>query len=372
MFKIKDLYFDMPKAHSIKNLITSFFYDLDEKIYEPSHSRTHRNYYVLNRDPYILTVLESINDLQIFSKVLGENKDVIYLKFFSWTLFDRPGILDRTIFDYKNHVKKFPKHKIIFLLNTSEEYNYFNSKGINCRFINHNAFVDPNIFKPFDCTKEYDVIYNGRIEIVKRHYLLKLCKNISLLSAPVVRSDHSKIKYLNFLKDTIPDAEILNFNFPKKLNELSSFKNIPILNSSDVSKAINKAKIGVILSYKEGACYASMEYLLSGIPVVSTANIGGRDVFFDNRFCKTSLSNSYSIKKTVSNLLNDNISSDFIRSVTLNNIEQHINKMKRLLEEIFLEYGVLNVNIDEIWKEVFLNKMLKTSQRFPERFIKDI
>ena len=65
ILKIKDLYFDIPKAHIIKNLITGLFSDVDEKIYDPSHTRTHRNYYVFNRDPYILTVLESINDLQI-------------------------------------------------------------------------------------------------------------------------------------------------------------------------------------------------------------------------------------------------------------------------------------------------------------------
>ena len=370
--KIKDLYFDLPKAHSIKNLITGLFSDLDEKVYEPSHFRTHRNYYLFNRDPYVLTVLESINDLQIFSKIIGEEKDVIYLKFFSWTLFDRPGILERTIFDYKNQIKKFPKHKIIFLLNTPEEFRYFKSKGINCRFINHNAFVDPNIFKPINCKKKYDIIYNGRLEILKRHYLLKSCKNISLLSASVLRSDHSKIKYLNFLKKIIPNAEILNFDFPKKLSQLSSFEDIPILDPREVSSAINKARIGVILSYKEGACYASMEYLLSGIPIVSTANIGGRDIFFDNRFCKTSLSNTYSIKKTISSLLSDNIPPDFIRSVTLNNIQIHVNKMKQLLEEIFLEYGVLNTNIDEVWEKIFLNKMLKTSQKFPENFNKDI
>tara|TARA_B100001250_G_scaffold92747_1_gene77187 strand:- start:8542 stop:9657 length:1116 start_codon:yes stop_codon:yes gene_type:complete len=369
---IKDLYFDLPKAHLIKNLITGLFSNVDEKIYEPSYSRTHRNYYVFNRDPYILTVLESINDLQIFSEIIGKNKNVIYLKFFSWTLFDKPRILERTIFDYRNQIKKYPKHKIIFLLNTPEEYHYFKSMGINCRFINHNAFVDPNIFKPRNSIKKYDIIYNGRLEMVKRHYLLKSCKNISLLSASVLRSDYLKIKYLNYLKSIIPDADILNFDYPLKLSELSSFEDIPILDPEGVSNVINKAKIGVILSYKEGACYASMEYLLSGIPIVSTANIGGRDIFFDKRFCKTSLSNSYSIKKTVSNLLSDNVSSDLIRSVTLDKIQLHINKMKKLLDEIFLEYGVLNINIDEFWEKIFLNKMLKTSQKFPEKFIKDI
>ena len=49
ILKIKDLYFDIPKAHSIKNLITGLFVDVDEKVYEPSHFRTHRNYYLFNR-----------------------------------------------------------------------------------------------------------------------------------------------------------------------------------------------------------------------------------------------------------------------------------------------------------------------------------
>ena len=100
----------------------------DKNIYPPSYHRTHRNYYLFNKDPFILTVLESINDLQIFSEIIGKNKNVVYLKFFSWTLFDKPGILERTIFEYKNQLKKFPKHKIILLLNTFEEYDYFKRK----------------------------------------------------------------------------------------------------------------------------------------------------------------------------------------------------------------------------------------------------
>ena len=46
--------------------------------------------------------------------------------------------------------------------------------------------------------------------------------------------------------------------------------------------------------------------------------------------------------------------------------------MKQLLDEIFLEYGVLNANIDEVWEKIYLNKMLKTSQKFPQQFIKEI
>ena len=32
----------------------------------------------------------------------------------------------------------------------------------------------------------------------------------------------------------------------------------------------------------EGACYASLEYLLYGLPVISTQSVGGRDVYHDD------------------------------------------------------------------------------------------
>ena len=368
----RDIYFDLPKAHSLKNFILSFISKKDRNIYAPSYSRTHRNYYILNRDPYILTVLESINDLQIFSKIIGKNKDIIYLKFFSWTLFDKPGLLDRTIFDYKNHIKKFPKHKIILLLNTPQEFKYFKNNGLECQFINHNALVDPNIFKPRKMRKEYDVIYNGRLELGKRHYLLESCKNLALISGPILRKTEPKLEYLELLKSKIPNADILNYSRPIKMSQLDSFSNMPILTARSVSKILNKSRVGVILSYKEGACYASIEYLLSGLPVISTSNIGGRDIFFDERFCKKTYSNARSLKKTIFKILKENISSDYIRTATLRKMKIHIDKMKILLEKIIIDYGNSNVNIDEYWDEIYINKMLNFGQKFPDKFEKDI
>mgnify|MGYP001422394894 CR=1 FL=1 len=369
---IKDIFFDIPNAHFIKNFILSFNFYKDERIYEPSYSRTHRNYYLFNKDPYILTVLESINDLQLFSEIIGKNKDVVYLKFFSWTLFDKPGILERTIFDYNCHLKKFPKHKIILLLNTYEEYIYFNKEGLECRFINHNALVDPKIFKPKYISKKYDIVYNGRLEIGKRHYLLKSCKNIALISASILRQNNLKLNYLKYLQNILDDAKILNFLKPIKLKELKSFKNMPILNPDTVSDIINQSKVGVILSHKEGACYASIEYLLCGIPVVSTANIGGRNLFLDKRFCKFSFSNSYSIKKTISKVLKENIPSDFIRSETIKNIQPHIEKIKKLIHELYIEYGITNADIDRNWDKFYINKMLKLGEKFPENLKKEL
>ena len=38
--------------------------------------------------------------------------------------------------------------------------------------------------------------------------------------------------------------------------------------------------VGGVFSEEEGACWASSEYLLCGLPVVSTHSRGGRDVWY--------------------------------------------------------------------------------------------
>ncbi len=369
---IKDIFFDVPKSHRIKNFLLKFFSKQDTNLYPPSISRTHRNYYLISKDPYIIIILEPINDIQLFSKTIGEKKDIVFLKFFSWTLYDKPYLLDRTIFDYKRHLQNYPKHKLILLLNTEEEYNYFKKNDIDCYFINHNSFVDPQLFKPSEVAKKYDVVYNGRLELGKRHYLLKLCKSIALISAPILRQNEQKKKYLEMLKDYIPNAKIFNFPDGINLGAIQTLENIPQLRPESISKILNLSKVGVILSYKEGACYASIEYLLSGIPLVTTKNIGGRDIFFDDRFCIRSLSNSFSVKHNIQKLIEKDIKPNIIREATLIKMKPHINRMKNLILHIFKLYGNSNIDIEKFWKDKFINKMLKISQKFPEELEKEI
>ena len=51
-------------------------------------------------------------------------------------------------------------------------------------------------------------------------------------------------------------------------------------NIKEVSNFINKCRVGLCLSSEEGGMYASTQYLLCGLPVVTTNNIGGRNTFF--------------------------------------------------------------------------------------------
>ena len=52
-----------------------------------------------------------------------------------------------------------------------------------------------------------------------------------------------------------------------------------LLSSAQVAELLNASAAGLILSALEGQNRATIEYLMCGLPVVSTANRGGRDRF---------------------------------------------------------------------------------------------
>ena len=79
---LKDIFFDVPKSHEIKNFFLKIFSKQDTNLYPPSISRTHRNYYLISKDPYIIIILEPINDIQLFSKTIGEKKRYCIFKIF--------------------------------------------------------------------------------------------------------------------------------------------------------------------------------------------------------------------------------------------------------------------------------------------------
>jgi glycosyltransferase involved in cell wall biosynthesis len=54
------------------------------------------------------------------------------------------------------------------------------------------------------------------------------------------------------------------------------------LSQPQVCDVINQSRVGLILSAREGACFASSEYLLCGVPVVSTPSKGGRSFWYND------------------------------------------------------------------------------------------
>lgn len=55
------------------------------------------------------------------------------------------------------------------------------------------------------------------------------------------------------------------------------------LQPAEVAAALNCSMLGGMFSAEEGTCWASTEYLLCGLPVISTPCCGGREVWHNDR-----------------------------------------------------------------------------------------
>ena len=248
----------------------------------------------------------------------------------------------------KRHIRKYPGHQFIHLCNTVEQMEAFQKKRLNAVFCNHNAMVDENIFKPLPfVTKTYDAIYDAILKDYKRHYLAKDIESLALIYA--FNSYIDDINYVNTIKQEFVHARF--FNHPDSSDYIS-------LEPSEVNQCLNICKVGLCLSSVEGAMYSSIQYLLSGLPVVSTRSLGGRDVFFDEEYVLIVEDKPEAVRKGVRELIGRSIPDHWVRHKTLEKMRDHRLTLISLVQGIYNQEGVKRDFASE-WDGVFFNKLLR-------------
>lgn len=156
----------------------------------------------------------------------------------------------------------YPVDRLVHLANTYEDLETSLALGLeHSIFCNQNAWVDFNQFKitRLGGHRQFQMALNCRPEHFKRAYLAKRVDDLVC------------IKGMNYVKENYYDLSLLS---PKYMND-------DRISSVDVNNLLNHAMVGGIFSAAEGACFASSEYLLAGLPVVSTSSIGGRDYWYN-------------------------------------------------------------------------------------------
>jgi glycosyltransferase involved in cell wall biosynthesis len=112
-----------------------------------------------------------------------------------------------------------------------------------------------------------------------------------------------------------------------------------VLKAAEVNEACNSAAVGLCLSASEGAMLASMEYLLAGLPIVTTPSLGGRDLFFDPEYCLTVPPDPRSVREGVEALRRRRIPREYVRQRTLAKIEPQRRTFLELLDGILERQG---------------------------------
>jgi glycosyltransferase involved in cell wall biosynthesis len=106
-----------------------------------------------------------------------------------------------------------------------------------------------------------------------------------------------------------------------------------------VNRQLGRAGVGLCLSEREGAMFASMEYLLAGLAVVTTPSEGGRDVYFDGAYCLTVPPDPGRVAEAVAALTARAIPAAHIRAQTVKRIDAHRRRFLGLLDRILAADG---------------------------------
>lgn len=227
------------------------------------------------------------------------------------------------------------KENFFFMFNSSDELCNFEPYGFQGDVINHNAWLDENwVFRPLFLPKIYDAIYVARRSAFKRHYLASKVKRLALVAG---------INHGNAVVD-IPDHVYLNDN---------------PLDASQVSEKINQSYCGLLLSETEGACFSSSEYLLCGVPVVSTKSKGGRDVWYNDYNSIVCEDNEDSVHEAVEYFLKNPRDPLIISKMHTDLAFIFRKKFIDQLGDVFRKYGV-SIDSNSYFNHNYFHKMRKS------------
>ena len=291
--------------------------------------------YLLNSTPFIIISYwhDFYNDLDEIIQYVPENKNCYFILQLGWhrETDERVKEIKKQIY---SSVLKEERFKLLFLCNSKIEEDLFKNNGMAACYCHQNAFLDENKYRIRAINKKYDAIYIARITPFKRHYLSKNIRNLFLIGS------HS-------------DKEEDFFN--KTLEELNHATWKEKVYARDIFKYINQARVGLCLSKEEGAMFVSAEYLLCGLPVVNTRNLGGRDGIFSDYNSITCEDKPEPVAESVQKLIDKNLDPEKIRQETILQFNFHRKTFIELIQDI---HKTENSNIDftKEWEKVFVHK----------------
>ena len=217
--------------------------------------------------------------------------------------------------------ERLPQINVLFVTNTPQEEALLRKHGLKAEFCHQNAFIDEKRIRLYTPDKrEFDAIYVARITPFKRQELAAKVPRLRLISS---WENPSEKNYVQSVLDMMPTV-----SYSSKV----SYRN--------VSKEMSRAAVGLCLSAEEGAMFVSAEYLLSGIPAVSTANLGGREYVMPKEYWRRAEANPDSVAAAVEELKNLHADPADVRAKTLEMYRPHREKMCAILKGIFDSHGL--------------------------------
>jgi hypothetical protein len=251
-----------------------------------------------------------------------DTDQALHLLHLMWTL--EQGEVQMLVQGIAQAQKIFPGHIFLPLTSSENETFLLSQHGIPSLLANGLIFLDENVWRP-DADEiaglpMFDAIYNARLDPFKRHELAKEIDSLLLVYAHALSKPRSEA--YERVRNILPTAFFANHRLSDGAD----------LDPGMLCRLFGHARVGLCLSAVEGCMRASMEYLLAGLPVVSTPSIGGRDRYYAAPYCRVVEATSDAVAAAVIDLAGKNLDRHRIR--------QHVAQMVGFDRYNFL----LNIN----------------------------
>lgn len=294
-----------------------------------------RDYFIKNNNIYIPNIVKN------------NKENIIISSSANWYWNDNKYRIDQhklTVNGIELFLKNYPKTRII-LMHSDETFIDGYPKYLEFINFNRNALLDTDSFSIVNKEKKYDSIYNSNFYKYKQHYLLENINDYKIALIYYHRSSNfNQAYYIN--NNDIAEGYKIENNFLLKnnfelLNRIGG--NYTFLNKQQINDYYNESYSGLCLSDIEGACLVSVEYLLSGLPVISVKNFGGRNKFLKQmgEFCLRNLNyDTNEIQEAIKYFKNKNFNKKDIRNKILKIINKEWNNL-------FIELDKLKIDIKD-------------------------
>jgi hypothetical protein len=222
---------------------------------------------------------------------------------------------------------RFGHFRVVVLASNAAEFEAVQRCGETPLLCSQGAFVSEDVFFPIPGTvRRFDAIYDAAWADYKRHFLAGQISSLALITYP--NPDHCSTDYHARALSSVGHATWLNPPWAEKHRRLEA---------NEVNEVYNTARVGLCLSSIEGIMRASVQYLLVGLPVVTTHSLGGRDVLFDPSYTRWVEDDPVDVAEAVAELVRLDIDPESIRRAALARIDKHrgrfVDWIRRTIEQ---------------------------------------
>ncbi len=299
-------------------------------------------YHILLKNPLVAVVNagpELQSALRYTEKVAKGAKTHLFAKM-TW---HGPAVLEELATFIFQAAKTHPYVQFTFMTATSEDDVLYRRHGLDSIWCSPNAFLDARIYRPnTNAEKLYDAIYVARLVPFKRHHLAVDIPSIAVVTKNYeVDADTAASALGNYR-----DLQYVNYDSERGVTELTPVQ---------VQEKIAQSRCGLALSAEEGAMFACCEYLLSGLPIVTTPSRGGRDVFFHSDYVEVVEETPEAVASGVARLIARNLDPEMIRNRTYQLFMEHrarlLFRLSGLAQRDLFKHAGPN-----LWLPQFVNK----------------